>query len=165
MTLIRHFTKPQLVQPIISDGIINKERSNSFEKQEKFMKDYYGEVVTMSRERKEAQIRADNFLTSVIGDYVWLTEERFCATALPNVMKATTKDLYFEFDSEEIGAIKWHNFKKRFNEETALLLIRVMDKAAKLVGDNPYCYWISETAVPIALAKPNGIMLPNREAA
>tara|TARA_B100000029_G_C17594436_1_gene963605 strand:+ start:2205 stop:2702 length:498 start_codon:yes stop_codon:yes gene_type:complete len=165
MTLIRHFTKPQFVQPILSDGIINKERSNSFEKQEKSMKDYYGEVVPMSREAKEANIRGNNFLSSVIGDFVWFTEERFANTALPKVMLPTAKDLYFEFDSEEIGAIKWHHFKKRFTEETALSVIRVMDKAAKLVGDNPYCYWISESAVPIALAKPKGIMLPIREAA
>jgi hypothetical protein len=73
--------------------------------------------------------------------------------------------LYFEFDSEEIGAQKWHYFKKKFTNELQRKIVRAIDKSAKQMGDNPYCYWICETTLPIALAKPTGIMLPNREAA
>jgi hypothetical protein len=159
MALIRHYTKPQYVQPILSEGIIQKERHNSYEEQKRFATEFYGYSSERSSNQMRQQESIDNQVSQYIGDYVWLTEECLCATA-QGVNAPKANNLFFEFDSEEIGATKWHYLKKAFTDKTALKLVSAIDRGAKLMGDNPYYFWICENPVPIALAKQTGIFEP-----
>ena len=158
MALLKHFTKPHLIQPLLVEGVIRTEarKSIDYEEEDKLMSKFYG----ISQKRSSAEIAQyeamDKFYAKYIGNYVWLTEEKHCATAQGGVAKAN--ELYFEFDSEEIGATKWHYLKKTFTNEVSVKLAKGLDKSAKLMGDNPYLYWICKNPVSVALAKAKGIL-------
>jgi hypothetical protein len=162
MALIKHFTLPENVEPMLACGVIKAEFQR-IEEQRNRSKNYYGYYDRMSPARIDHinQMRQTT-LDAIGGPYIWLTAERYANTATKTSQVRTLEidksKLYFEFDSEEIGAQKWHYRKKTFTAETARICSSILDKTAKEAGDNPYCYWICETAVPIALAKPTGIM-------
>jgi len=144
--LIRHFTKPHWVMPIIESGFIQLERNNNEETCKRAIFDYYGPL--MWRDKSLADIEFDNYCEKHKGNQAWFTTQRHCHTAVKGF-----EDCYFEFDIDEIGAVKWHYFKKQFKSPDALRVISALDRSAKMCGDDPYTYWVSETPVPVTLAK------------
>ena len=159
MARLRHYLKPHLIQPLLVEGVIRVEgrKGIDYEAEDKLLSEFYG----VYEKRSSAEIRKseanDKHYSKYIGDYVWLTEEKYCATA-QSTNAPKDNELYLEFDSEEIGATKWHYLKKTFTNEVSVGLAKGLDKSAKEMGDNPYCYWICKNPVSIAFAKVKGIL-------
>lgn len=153
MAKIRHYVKPHWINKIKEDGYINIERQNAWP------------------ETKQAQMAAygwhgetpDNFteennkkLSEIKGDQAWFTSEWHCNTS-STAFTTIWKDCYIEFDTDDIDVQKWHYFKKTLNHPEAGNAIRYLDKTAKMVGDDPYCFWISEKPVPLDKAQKTGV--------
>jgi hypothetical protein len=144
--LIRHYTKPHWIKSILDTGFILPERNNDEETCRKAIEDFYGPGYyrTISVAEQQAGLR----IQRAKGDQVWFTTENRCNTAVKGM-----NEYYFEFDSDEIGAVKWHHYKKKFTSAESKLIISVLDRSAKQAGDDPYCYWVCEQAVDVTLAK------------
>ena len=144
--IIRHFTKPHWVKPIIESGYIALERNNDEETCHRAINEYYGP--SHFRPKSAADRAFEDYCEKHKGNQVWFTTQRHCHTAVQGF-----EDCYFEFDSDEIAAVKWHYFKKQFKSSDALRVISALDRSAKMCGDDPYTYWVCETPVSVKLAK------------
>jgi len=144
--MIRHYTKPHWIKPILDTGLILPERNNSEDACRKAIDEFYGQGYY--RQPNQAELDFGLRIQRAKGDQVWFTTERKCNTAVTGLV-----DYYFEFDSEDIGAVKWHYFKKQFKSSEAVMIINALDRSAKLAGDDPYCFWVCEHAVDVTLAK------------
>lgn len=159
MAIIRHYTKPHWVQSILTTGYIQPERCNSdYDLQHKTALEFYGDLLgkDIIMQRPSAlQQQNEDIIEQAKGNQVWFTEQRNAASAIAG---NAFKECYFEFDSEAIGAVKWHYFKRRFTNQHSKNIISALDRSAKHCGDDPYLWWVTETAVPVMLARPTGVM-------
>ena len=91
---------------------------------------------------------------------LWFTQSECCYTAKPLLINRETlsyefvkiNQIGFNFDSNEIGAVKWCDWYKPqliFNKKRKI--INELNSLALERGDNPQDYWILKT--PISLNK------------
>jgi len=151
MAIIRHFTKPHWVRSIIDSGVILPERSNPDDRVQQRIQEYYGgtgivyhPVTAASREFNERIGRAK-------GNQVWFTSARQCRSAVDRI----AEDCYFEFDSGDIAVRTWRDFKRSFSSSNleAQHIISHLDRAARVMGDDPADYWVAEEAVSLQFAR------------
>ena len=147
--LIRHYTKPHWVKYILDTGYIDLEMNNTDEFCEQVIRDYYGEY----RPRPLQSRLLDLQWAEAKGRQVWFTEEHKSNTGAYGF-----RECYFEFDSELIGAQKWHHFRKQFTSRTQQAVISELNRSAKRMGDDPYRWWVCTEPVPVSLARNTGAL-------
>ena len=156
MAIIRHYTKPHWVENILNDGFINLETAIDEEKCKKRIDEYWGPGFYRPQPL-HAQARYHHWFAHR-PHYAWLTED---VSANSGYSGPGAKDCYFEFDSDVIGARKWHYVKRDLKGAQAQKVISEMDRISKVVGDDPYKYWVCQTEIDISLAIPNKGVLAN----
>lgn len=154
--IIRHYTKPHWVQSILDEGVIRLEEEINEAECKKRIDEYWGPGYYRPQPL-HAQERYRRWF-SHRPHYAWFTEETKANSAYIGPL---SNECYFEFDSEAIGARKWHYVKRDFKSPQSKNVFSEMDRISKQLGDDPYKYWITETAVDISLALPNRGILAN----
>ena len=154
MATIRHFTKPHWVRAIIDSGLILPERSNREEDIERRIREYYSGTGVVYNPVTEASRAFEERIRRAKGDQVWFTGAALCRSAGSEV----APDCYFEFDSGDIAVRRWRDFKRSFSSSNleAQAIISMLDRSARVMGDDPSDYWVSESAVELRYARDYG---------
>ena len=101
--------------------------------------------VNNKRLYSSSQIKDLNEKYSACGRFVWFTERlnRPVDSDQKNEMAITV-------DSDEINAQKWHFVKKKNKDNTAFMkLAKKSDDTAKMLGDDPYQWWLVKEAIDL----------------
>jgi len=123
--IIRHFTESNKAKLINECGYIDLEGCNAKRGWDQLTR----------KERRE--------VWGWIGRHVWLTEATDCKTAANN-------SVAYEFNSEDIGAVRWQDYKQRFrNSKKKWKFVEAMDTVARMAGDNCNDYWLVDTRIDI----------------
>ena len=146
--LIKHYTKPHWVSSILQQGQIALEDSQSADTQHTVIDSYWGpghsHIDPLGRALTQSWLQ-------VRPRYVWLTEDTVARTAYTG---PGAEDCYFAFDSDSIQAQKWHYAKRTIAHPQAPDVVALMDRGARMIGDDPYHYWVCTQPVSVALAVP-----------
>lgn len=86
----------------------------------------------------------------LVGSFVWFSENpNGCGTA-------TGVDVSFQCYAEQIGAIRWCDYKKRFKKfSDAKNHCVELDEITRRTGDNPNKYWVVPRSVSLKHCKKN----------
>jgi len=123
---ITHFTSPWAFELIQSSGIVDLEGCNACRGWDQ-----------QSRKQRREHYKA-------IGRHVWFTTNTTAKTASSN-QKA------LHFDSNEIGAVRWTDYKQRFkNSKTKKAWADAIDESARYLGDNSDDYWLVSKPIPLS---------------
>jgi hypothetical protein len=122
---ITHFTYPTAFELIRQDGQVDLEGCNAKRGWD-----------SMSRNDRRLIYKA-------IGRHVWLTQGEKAKTASSNEIALT-------FNSEDIGAIKWSEYKKQFrNSKHKWSIVEAFEESARMMGDNTNDYWLVSKPIPL----------------
>lgn len=124
---ITHFTHPNAYALICTDGQVNLEGCNAHRGWD-----------SMSREQRR-------LIYKNIGRHVWFTQAK-------SAKSASSNDIALTFNSEDIGAVRWTDYKKRFkNSKSKWFMVECFEESAIGLGDNPNDYWLTDK--PVSLSK------------
>jgi hypothetical protein len=125
--IITHFTYAEASKLIEQSGYIDFEGCNARRGWD-----------TMSRKDRRT-------IYKLIGHHVWFTQNNRCKTA-------SDDSIGYNFDSQQIGAVKWSEYKKRFkNSKVKWSMVEALDESASMMGDNSDDYWLCDKPVSISL--------------
>jgi hypothetical protein len=138
--IITHYTKPIHIRNILSSGELKLEGCNFDEDQ---LKTY-------------VKLRAGIRL-------LWFTESKNCNTAKPiytdqfgNFIEfvPNLNQIGFQFDSEEIKAIRWEEWcRPRKIFEKKKLAINILNTKAININDDPRDFWVLESPISLNYCK------------
>ncbi len=81
--------------------------------------------------------------------FVWLTEDKISKTGLPKIFQKEGNYVGFQFNSDDIGAVKWNVQKRKYqfnkNKRTECALLD--QSAIEVFGDNPIDFWVCENEI------------------
>ena len=124
---ITHFTHFEAYELICADGQIDLEGCNARRGWD-----------SMSREQRRRVYKT-------IGRHTWFTQST-------SAKSASSNDIALSFESSDIGAVRWADYKKRFkNSKAKWLMVECFEESAVEFGDNPNDYWLTDK--PVSLAK------------
>ena len=147
MKKIYHYTYKDIIGEIERDGKLLTEKQ-VWDKNLVFARedDCPHEIKEMIFQRNP--IMQDAF--KLIGSFVWFCENpNGCGTA-------TGVDVSFQCYAEQIGAIRWCDYKKRFKKfsDAKNHCVR-LDEITREKGDNPNKYWVVPRSVSLKHCKKN----------
>ena len=140
MKKIHHFTDECYLQEIIQDGQILTER-DVLNKHLHLChsplmdKDWKQQILIFAPTMK--------FSCRLIGSYVWFTENP------EGVATATGNDVRFDFDANDIGAVRWITVMKGLNSSKQKRYLKSLMDTAISSGDDPKDWWV--TRQPVSL--------------
>ncbi len=108
---------------------------------------YYDLIVNSGVITKEVRL---NFYDG-IPPFVWFTQDKISKTALPTMFQKDGNYVGFQFESDDIGAVRWTAQKRKYQfNKSKRQRCEVLDKtASSIFGDNPHDFWISENEVDL----------------
>jgi len=140
MKNVYHFTSKHFQNDILRDGQILTEREK-LNKNLELCRD-----TSIPKEwRRHTLERAVLLKTSykLLGSYVWFTQNP------EGVATATGNDCVFEFDADDIGAVRWVEVMKTLTSKKQKRHLKSLMDIAIEEGDDPRDWWVTRKSVSV----------------
>jgi len=151
MKKIYHFTQKHYSYQIARDGEIITEKDKLNKNLEMCANPFMDEKWKRSVKQSAPHLM---FSYDLLGSYVWFSEN-------PNgVATATGNDVGYEFDADDIGAVRWNEVMKTLTSKKQKRYLKSLMDIAISDGDDPREWWVTYEAVP--LKKSTGRSVPSQ---
>ena len=133
MKKIYHFTQKHYSYQIARDGEIITERDKLNKNLEMCANPFMDEKWKRSVKQSAPHLM---FSYDLLGSYVWFSEN-------PNgVATATGNDVGYEFDADDIGAVRWTEVMKTLTSKKQKRYLKSLMDIAISDGDDPREWWL-----------------------
>jgi len=140
MKKIYHNTQKHFAYQIDRDGEILTERGKLNKNLEMCANPFFDENWKRRVKMNASRLRESH---KVVGSYVWFSDN-------PNgVAVASGNDVSYEFDADDIGAVRWTEVMKTLTSKKQKRHLKSMTDIAIANGDDPRDWWVTNQSVSL----------------